>query len=94
MICNFPFQAVASQWSEKMCIITALTTPVSWVFLDNDIFSNIKIQSQTPDQVQAPSHSAESRICSRQWYQNIDNKDDMFMAGSPAILTGYSFVVI
>ena len=56
--CDFPFQAVVSQRADTTSFLTKLTTPVSRIFLYNDIFRKITTKSQNPSQGQETGSAA------------------------------------
>ena len=63
-------------------------------FYGNNLIWNIRTQSNTPAQVQAPSNSTKTRNYSGKWDHNLGTKDTTFTAGSHAILSDYSAVAI
>ena len=93
MTCNIQFQGVASQWSDTTWYLTIFTTPDSFLFLYNDIFSKRTTQSQTPDLVYVPIRADKSRSCYWHWYKHLATKNAIFTYSSTARLTGYSTVV-
>ena len=93
MACNLPFHDVPSQKSDTMCFLTNVTTPGSWIFIENGIFSRRTTQAQTSYQLQPPSQTYKSISLSLQGYQKPGYKDTKMMFSPPTRLTGYIDVV-
>ena len=93
MAYDFLFKDLASQLFDKNFIVIERTTTFSWIFIDKDIFSKNKTQSQTSDHFHLPISAVKSRELFWKWYQKIDIKDASFALSSHDRVTGYSDVV-